>query len=227
MYLKTLIWKDFRNHQRFLIAAGVFLLLPHLVAAAATIVNQIGPHAVPEWEWVQFFWGASLADLGIAALLTAFIAGNAIAGERADRSAEFTAYLPIQRKDAITSKAIVALGISVGLIAVCAGITFAVAKLGHLRVRAAETAEVGVFIGTTAIAFGTAWLVSSFARSATYAAAAGVVVPFCIAITLGVISETEAMAHVHMGTVYFVTCMLIAPTSFIAGIVYYLRRVEP
>ena len=145
MYLKTLMWKDFRNHQRFLIAAAVFLLLPHLVAVAATIVNQLGPHAVPEWEWVQFFWGASLADLGIAALLTAFIAGNAIAGERADRSAEFTAYLPIHRKDAITSKAIVALGISVGLIAVCAGITFAVAKLAQGNPTAARTLKYRLF----------------------------------------------------------------------------------
>jgi len=227
MYLRTLIWKDFRHQQRFLIAAGVFLLVPHLIAAAALIVNQLGPHAVQQWEWTRFFWASTMADLGIAALLTAFFAGNAIAGECADRSAEFMAYLPIPRAEAVASKAIVATGVSGGLLALCAGVAFAVEELGHSREPPPEMSEVVEFIGTVVVTFGTAWLASSFTQSAAYAAATGVVIPVCLGITLGILSETEAMADVTMGTVYFVICLLIGCGSFVAGIVYDLRRAEP
>lgn len=228
MYLKTLLWKDFRNQRRFLIAAGVFLLLPHVIAGAALIVTHVGKLLARGDEWILFFYAATMADLGIAALLTAFIAGNAIAGERGDRSAEFIAYLPIPRKDAITSKAIVALGISVVLLVACAGLTLFTESLcpPHLR-RQEPLPEVAAFIVSAALGFGGAWLASSFSRSAAYAAAVGIAFPVCIGIALGILSELEVMAHVHMGSVYFVLCLLIGPISFVAGIVYYLRRVEP
>ncbi len=227
MYLRALVWKDFRNQQRFLIAAGVFLLMPHLIAAAALLVNQLGKHPVHDDELAVFFWAACLADLGIVALLSPFMAGNAIAGERADRSAEFTAYLPIPRKDAITSKIIVTLGVCIGMLAVCAGVALFVQGILPVHANAPEPLpELRPYVATIVLGFGVAWLASSMVRSAAYAAAAGIVLPISIGVTLSVLGEMESLRTADMLTAYVVACWVIGPASFIAGIVYYLRRIE-
>ena len=116
MMLKALLWKDFRQHGKFLIACGAGLLIPYVVAVLALIANQMREFL--ESRWIDYLSGASIADAFLALLMVAFIAGNAIAGERADRSAEFTAYVPIDRKIALLSKVITALGICVFLVTV-------------------------------------------------------------------------------------------------------------
>ena len=65
---------------------------------------------------------------------------NAIAGERVDRSAEFAAYLPIGRRRALTSKAIVA------------GVVCAVLFLVNLAVFGATVAEYLAGVNPTLIA---------------------------------------------------------------------------
>ena len=62
---------------------------------------------VPYWKVCLGF--ASVYSIGIAQLAVALIGGNAIAGERVDRSAEFQAYMPIPRRKILSAKLLLAM----------------------------------------------------------------------------------------------------------------------
>jgi ABC-type transport system involved in multi-copper enzyme maturation permease subunit len=218
------MWKDFRNQSHFLLACVAFLIAPYVVTLVFVIANQLGPHAQKDWH--KFFLGAAIADVAISMVLVAFFSGNIIAGERTDRSAEFVACLPVTRRDAIVSKALVALGLTVGMLTACVGFALWLASVGEYP-RTPPGQEWAIFVGTCVATFGVAWLVSSFAHSGTYAAAAGIAVPLCYGATLGSLGELESLKSWDMSTVYFVSCLLIGVTAFVVGVVYYLRRVTP
>lgn len=224
-HLRALMWKDFHHQGGFLVATAVVLVIPFVIALVALIVNQLGPHAVA--EWIRYFYVASVADCALAVVLVAFFAGNAVAGERSDRSAEFTAYLPIGRKASVASKALVALGISAALLGIFMILVFVTTGVDPGGPRPVAARELSVLMATSGMIFGLAWLVSSFTRSATYAAASGLATPVCIGVTLGLLSEVEAMRSVDLGLVYLVLCPVIGLGGLIAGAVYYVRRVEP
>ena len=223
--LKTLLWKDFRQHGKFLVACGVLFLVPYVIAVFTLIANQMSEY--PAKEWISFFHAASVANAMLAAVLIAFIAGNAIAGERADRSAEFLAYLPIDRKTAVLSKVITALGICVALLAVMTVIAWILAPSHGRGSSEVSPGDTGVFLSTAIAMFGVAWFFSSFARTPTIAAGVGVAFPVCFGFTCLFFSELESMQKTDMGTVYMVVSLAVGLSCFAAGVVHYLRRVEP
>lgn len=225
MYLKTLIKKDFYHQTSFMLAAAIFLVVPYLIAMVTLITIQMGAH--PQENWIQFFHAAGVVDIILCVVLIPFFTGNAIAGERADRSAEFLAYLPIKRKTAILSKAIVAFGISTFFIVLCTLVYYVLIYLSDLHPRAMQNVEVGIVVGSCVFMFGVAWLVSTFAQSATYAAAAGMFVPISLGVVLILLNPMEAANRANLWMVYIIISLVMGPLCFIAGVMYYLRRVEP
>lgn len=224
MQLKMLIWKDFRQQARFLVASGFLLLVPYLITAIVFAVVQSGEQ--PHVRWIDFLRGASLASLMISIVLFGFFPANAIAGERADRSAEFFAYLPIRRADAVLSKAAVALALSTAVLGTCVGLAYLSMAVG--RNEPGPSGKEGyLFFATLVAMFGIAWFVSSFASSATYAAAAGISVPICFAVTFGLLLENLGIPGSRVGNIYAVSCFVLGLGSFAGGTLYYLRRVEP
>ena len=118
MHLKSLLWKDFRQQRGFLIAAAIALLIPYVIASGCSLTRSATESAVGESGEIveapaQFFRAAAMTDICLAVILIPFFAGNAIAGERGDRSAEFFAYLPITKRESLASKLIVAVALVV------------------------------------------------------------------------------------------------------------------
>jgi len=110
--MKWLLWKDYRNNRMVVIAALVFLLAPYLGALIVSCLQVFRWHEDSQ-VWGENFAGASVLSLIVSQLSIALIGGNAIAGERVDRSAEFQASLPISRKTILCSKLLLALAIVV------------------------------------------------------------------------------------------------------------------
>jgi len=222
MHLKTLLWKDFRHQTGFLVGAIVVLLIPYVIALGAYIANYFSDQRVA--EGLRFYEGASIADVMLASLLVAFFAGNAIAGERSDGSAEFFSYLPISKRASALSKLIVSLGLVVIILTFCIAVPFMFWTSGSASADRPNASEARVFLATCAAMFGVAWCASSFVRSATYAAATGLCVPIALGVTLALISDA---GFPSAGELYWVLASVLGVAGVIAGTTYYIQRVEP
>lgn len=219
MMLKALLWKDFRQHGKFLVACGVLLLIPYVFAVVVLMMDRVSVHPVE--EWIRIFSGASIANVFLAIVLVAFIAGNAIAGDRADRSAEFTAYLPIDRKTAVLSKLITALGICVVMVGVMSVIAWILTPSDMMP------REPGLWLFSAIPLFGVAWFFSSFVRAPTIAAAMGVAIPVGLGLTCAFLDDVNSLKKTDMVVVFFVVSFAVGALCFAAGVVHYLLRVEP
>src|SRR4051812_45278204 len=98
-----LLWKEYRLNRGLLILGAAALAGVHVVGAAIEI-----SHTWPALPGGQT-WADALASYGHLAMcltpyLAAVLGGNAIACERAERSAHFLAYLPPTKAQILTSK---------------------------------------------------------------------------------------------------------------------------
>jgi ABC-type transport system involved in multi-copper enzyme maturation permease subunit len=232
--MKWLLWKDYRNNRLVVFAALAFLLTPHLGTLIMTCLQEFRWHVSTPHLWIDNFAASSFFSLTVSQLLVAVIGGNAIAGERADRSAEFLASLPITRKKILASKLLLSLAI-VAVIWVTD--VAALLYLGFQLPRRFDPTGIVEMLGVTAIVasvlFSVAWCLSSFLASATYCVAAGVFTPLLL--WLGML-YVAFLFDIEIGDEHFertITfwycgiCLTLAPVCFGAGTWYYLRRVEP
>jgi len=224
MHLKMLMWKDFRQQARFLVASLLLLLVPYVIAAIIFTVTRGGEQNAV--SWFDYIRAASMADISIGVVLFGFFPANAIAGERATGSAEFFVPLPIRPVDAVLSKALVSLALSIAVLGTCVGFTYLSFSAGP-REPGPSGEESYIFFVTLVAMFGVAWLVSSFASSATYAAAAGFCVPICFGVTIGLLFENLGVPGSQLGSIYAGSCLVLGLGGFAGGTWYYVRRVEP
>lgn len=219
--MKWLLWKDYRNNRIVVIAVLCFLLVPHLLALW---------FAQP--RFAESFAAASFYGFCISQLVVAVIAGNAIAGERVDRSAEFLASLPIARGRILISKLALALAVTAVIwltdgLAVWYALNF-LQQLSTSDYTSARGWIVNCAIVTMTF-FCVGWCLSAFSSSTTIAVCGGLVAPLIavsgpmfIAHLLGVpLQEFDAEPWFRG------ICLTLAPISFVVGTWYYLRRVEP
>ena len=226
--MKTLLWKDYRQGRKIFVAAASLVLLPYVVGLLFALLDP-GARGFAMRLLDEVLPGSSMGAVVLAAGMAAFIAGNALAGERADRSAEFGGYLPVPRGRWLLSKAIVAL-------AACAALQLAnlVVYVLVQMVLSPSKPYATIFsfvVMCSSMLFGVAWLVSSFSSSPAIAAASGLAAFF---ILLTGRSLTAAKVAARTGTegeqwlVGFPTlCLVIGLACFVAGCIYYLRRIEP
>lgn len=234
--IRTLLWKDYRQNRQFLIAAAVLLLIPYVFCVVVAVVETARHGQMIEEGWTPYFLGASLAALGIATLLCGFIGANAIAGERVDRSAEFTAYLPISPHSAVLSKAILALGICAFIVLANASIYSLVLWIDDSAIRPLDygfrppAVEFVSGVAITAVfLFGVSWFVSSLVARPAIAASSAIVAMIVLVMMLNLIAE--AQPRDSQGRVFFlwysIMCLLVGSGCFVAGTLHYIRRVEP
>jgi ABC-type transport system involved in multi-copper enzyme maturation permease subunit len=177
------------------------------------------------------FLVAGCYSLGISQLTLALLGGHAIACERADRSAEFLAYLPLSRAKNLAGKMMLALAV-LGLIWVPNLLVLQLAI--RLVPESAQTQlyHVGwIALGNIAITgfvfFGVGWLLSSVLESPTFAICGGLATPLLVVMGIGTVAWFFAIPDELARPLYVGTCLLLAPLCFVVGTVYYLRRVEP
>jgi ABC-type transport system involved in multi-copper enzyme maturation permease subunit len=238
--MKWLLWKDYR-HNRFIIFTGLFLLLaPYLLALYLTLGGPwpgLDERHLPIWQWRNNISAASVVSLFLGQVIFAVIGGNAIAGERTDRTSEFLFSLPIARRRLLTGKLLLAL-------LIVAVVWTNVAIIGSLQKESLQPRdwpgilEVGANLATTSLVFFcVAWMLSSFTPSPVLSVCGGLIAP---ALVWGGLWSVLYFQYLSTPTVvyerqlfflaeswYRTICLTIAPVSFLAGTWYYLRRVEP
>ena len=96
--MKWLVWREYRLNQLGLAVGLALLIVPYMVALATLLWAKVPPS--PD----KAFAVAALYAVVLIQLTPALLGGNAIAGERADCSAQFIAYLPVSRVRRLTSK---------------------------------------------------------------------------------------------------------------------------
>ncbi len=226
--MKALLWKDYRQNRPFLAAAGILLLFPYAFVVLIRVVESSMDDRLLEAGWAPYFRGASIAGLGILVVLSAFIAGNAVAGERADRSAEFVGYLPIARRSAIVSKAILAMGVCLLIWLVNSSVYYAAVLAQGDGGKPGSHDNVLAITVTTVFVFGVSWLVSTLVARPAIAAVSGLGTLAILWSVLLILEETgRILDHNAFAVWYSALCLLLGTGCFVAGVVYYLRRVEP
>ena len=224
--MKALLWKDFRENRTVLMAIAVFVLMPYISSAIVAIADV---SAGRDPHWARTLWGSSAVALCLSAGVTSFIAGNVIAGERANRSAEFAAYLPIPRRTTAASKAIVAISSCLFILLVNFGINRLAAWVQSDRSHDVPVQDLAFFgLPAVVLMFGVAWLFSSFSRSPVIAAASGLVA-FLVLIGTSTFSMSHTTGQIpHLWFYwYWSTSLIVGIGGFAVGVIYYLRRVEP
>jgi len=228
MNMRWLLWKDYR-HNRLIVFTALFLLLaPHLLALfGACKLEFLGNGDGPQWP--EFFLASSVYSLSLCQLAVALIGGNAIAGERVDRSEEFLFSLPITRRKLLTSKLLLA------LLIIAAPWMMNAPALGYLvgTLPSQDPEVVAELLTNTAITgltfFCVAWFLSSFIASPTFAVCGGLVTPLLFGtgfyLVCGLLDVS--LAEDELEVWYRTFCLTLAPPCFALGTWHYLRRVEP
>lgn len=181
--------------------------------------------------WTTSLFQAYLASY-LSQLVVAAVGGNAFAGERVDRSAEFLASLPISRQRILTSKLLFAL-IVVGAIWLIDGTGLLwFANHSSYKLHGPNPQETLQILGWTAIIgavfFSVAWLLSSFLTSPTLSVCGGLLTPIITLSGLLLIAYLFDLDPDDFITPWYRwSCIGIAPVCFALGTWLYLRRVEP
>jgi ABC-type transport system involved in multi-copper enzyme maturation permease subunit len=236
--MNWLLWKDYRQNRLVILAALIFLLAPHLFALFA-VCWDINRECVCPREWVvHYFTNSTIFGLMVSQFVVAIVAGNAFAGERADRSAEFLSSLPISRIRIVLSKLLFSL-MMIGAIWLTS-LVLLECLLPFMR--GAEVTQhyddlwrmIGYTAVTAIVFFCVAWCLSSFLTSTTFAVLGGLWTPAILwfgilfaGYLLGYTLQTDEFYEKIAAFWYCTVCLILAPLCFAGGTWYYLRRVEP
>lgn len=230
--MRALIWKEFRLCWPILLVGCVLLAFPYLFVLLNGARPTLG-------YWHRISNGGFFSSVSTIVLTLILLGGNAIAGERNDRSAEFLAYLPVSRAMNLVSKLVWPVIAVLFAIAVNAAMAWVAVVVGHppvgmivdANVRAGGTLIVWVAI-LGGLCFSVAWLGSALLRSPTFAVAGGLLAPAVIFFATMLIAKFVPPPQVRhpdqvVWSILAIVVPLIACTCFFAGCRIYLRRVEP
>jgi ABC-type transport system involved in multi-copper enzyme maturation permease subunit len=243
--MKWLLWKDFRHNRLIVFAALGLLLGPYLYGIGVKLVGPWCPshtNALGQtvyWtppSWQEIFRGASAFSLFIAQLAVALISGNAIAGERVDRSAEFLYSLPIRREKLLVSKLLLAFAIA--LVVILFNVPIFMWCLGERPLYSPGDdydfiVGVATFLTTSFTFFGVAWFFSVFTRSPAISVSSGLIAPLFVTGAIAFLSNWYVIEEISRSSSYWfqywyiAVCLTLSIAGFVVGTWHYLRRVEP
>jgi len=227
--IKALLWKDYRVNLWLLTLAVALLIGPPLCAAALNLHGQLTIGSAPR-AWADLLVLTAPFSLAAQLLTIVMLGANAFAAERADRSAEFLAYLPPSRWANVASKAIFAIGVCVFVWG--AGLMTIYVVAPQVGVVSADLVEfrdglLPTLAASSVMLFGVAWLGSTFLSSHTFATGLGIAGPLALLGVLQLWHYYFAPSGFELGYWYRALCWPLGLAAFVAGTVYYVRRVEP
>jgi ABC-type transport system involved in multi-copper enzyme maturation permease subunit len=228
-----LVWKEYRQNRLIVLFLCILMLAP---AAIVAVIHFAEANDRPWTSPQEAIAMAVFNALAITQVILALIGGLAFAGERADRSAEFQAYLPVPRWKTFVAKLLLALCLA-AVIWLPTGILLGVnhwnpqfALDGPCQSLRGISAAVPFIAITGLTFFCIGWFFSSFTSSPTLAVFAGLLTPFILAVGIGIGSEIFGLARLEDSLIKFcfvVICPLLSAIGFLIGSWLFLRRVEP
>jgi ABC-type transport system involved in multi-copper enzyme maturation permease subunit len=223
--LRALIWKDIRANRFALLLALILVVATYGVVGifgyldASMALQPLG-RRVGELLRV-----GSLMAYGVGQLSMAVLAGNLIAGERVNRSAEFLAYLPASRGKVLCAKALVLAGAAAALLVVSLLVGGLAALFGEYPGGDGLGQAVMAVVLIAAFGFcaaGVGWLGSCGLQSSAAAMLFAILVPWGLSILVMNVTRGEASSAIW-GAANLAT----GSAGFLFGTWHYLHRAEP
>jgi ABC-type transport system involved in multi-copper enzyme maturation permease subunit len=226
--MTSLLWKDYRLSRPILLM-GVILFLAPYATVAGTALYSFGLSLPPMKLWPEALLPACLVSLGLSLVTLVTLAGSSIATERADRSAEFLAYLPPSRRRVLASKLLVVLVPVLCVWAVNVPFAFSmVPASGHAPGGVGDVRASVLSLSSAAVMlFGAALLGSAMLDSAAIATSLGFGATVAVIFVLNMLRVLRDWTPQELAFRANVTFVVLGGTCFICAAVHYLRRVEP
>ncbi len=230
--LTALVRKDLRLCRLPLIAGLLLLLVPFGISAL--IIS-----GMPQWQeasrasaWAMLLGTGSYFSVMCSQATVAMLSGNLIAAERADRSAEFLAYLPPSRWQIMGSKLAVLFGCVLAIWAVNLGVglwaTWLAGDAETARAITTGLASRGRLAAIGIASLGGGWWASARLETTGPPVALAFASPLLV---LAVLQLAQYMwgwpAPADFGLMYTAGCVLFGGAAFLAGCIHFLRRIEP
>ena len=227
--MSWLIWKEYRVNRLILFVGLGMLVAPHAIALICACFH-------PD-DWTDYFSSASMFSMIVTQLILALLGGNAIAGERVDRSAEFLETLPFSRRQNFFSK--LSIGPLTALLIWGFNLPIFWLVISSDRIRTGELNDIAfslAMVAVTGLTFYCAgWLFSSLLNSSVYSTCLGLFTPLVVIMGIqGTIWLLDLNVRVYgrnsdviIGSWYAGICVALSLVSLVLGSVFYLRRVGP
>jgi len=229
--MKSLLWKDYRINRLLLIFGFVVCVGPWVIAIARHI--QLNMRGEGVWWGPEPWVTTASISLGLSLFTLAMLGGNAIAAERADRAAEFLAYLPVSRWSILAGKSLIALAPAAAIWMLNLAFLFWVApRLAEgvsaadmiLRPEVRETFD--VFGVTSVLLFGAGWFWSAVLTS--HGLATGMSFVTLATVATGFMGLEFGLGLENITQEWFVSvCTAVGISGYVVGCAYYLWRMEP
>lgn len=224
----ALIWKDLRVNRPVLVLAAAFALACYAMMAVTASLDPTASSG-PWGPWIgAVLLAGSVASHAVSQISISVLAGNIIAVERIDRSAEFLAYLPASRRTILSAKAAVLGGVVFALTVIhLIGAVSAIALVGSPTSRQNEFDPLllGVISAFGFCGSGVGWLASCMVRSNAIAILLAMSSPILTALTTRLV--VFVFDPLNSTPFYVVAWLIVGATGFVWGTRHYLRRVEP
>ncbi len=237
--LRTLVAKDWRLF-RVPMVALIFVGVGAYVLATMSIVDDdLSQRHNPNLSMSpasSVVAAASMGAIALTGLIACAPGGVAIAGERADRSGDFMALLPVPRAQIILSKLLTSammLGLFVLIHLMVAGSIlfndgFHRAAPGFQQhIWTTLAADLVWLIGTTVCLFGVGWFFSTFLNSGPISACVSIAVTSIAMVVTAVLMDGHHVGPWYGQLTSAAVAFAIGLPSLIGGVVYYLKRIAP
>jgi ABC-type transport system involved in multi-copper enzyme maturation permease subunit len=177
--MRWLLWREYRLNRLILIAGGAFFVLPYAIVGLGILFG---------WCESDHIVGAWMVSTLSVNLLAALLAGNAIAGERTDRSAEFIAYLPLSRRRIVAGKVLFTLLVFTPVWCITRVV---IDNVPLSTISAHMLLDLRPYLVGVLLIYGVGWLLSSCLSSVTAASMLGIVGIFLICLGYTFISTPQ------------------------------------
>ena len=236
-----LVWREWRRSRTIL-----FVTLGIIVALLILVFSQPQPPEVAAGIGYPVVVKVVFAVIGIAAWIMSFlgpfllpmIAANSLAGERADRSAEFIAPLPVMRSARLAAKVALLAAVAIAFFGPILAVLSLVetddridADFGH------ALGLLGMVATFTLLSTALAWLLAAWVESPVIAAVGAIAIPIAIPMFLFYVPTIANRPPFRDPSVFYSfwidsagmpqpLTFLVAAAFFAAGSTLYMRRLE-
>jgi ABC-type transport system involved in multi-copper enzyme maturation permease subunit len=229
--MKALLKKDFRLFLPITLGSIALFVMIY----AVPFLSLLGRHSpMKPQNYYEFVFGSAMASTAFTGIMAIVYGASAFALERRDRSADFMAALPIPRIRIVLSK-FITIGLQVAIFwLIHSAIAVSIIQLSIIRFGIISVysrgfgEELALNIAMAMMAFGIAWLLSTFLNSAAIAFGISIAVSVGIALSIAMgLDHSNLREEIYMDWVIMMVAGPLGIAAFISGAIYYLRRVAP